>query len=162
MRALVTYGSKMGGTRGLAEWLADELNADGVPTDLRPADEVTDVDAYDAVIVGGSLYAYRWNKDAKHFVKRNAKALRTKAVWLFSSGPLDDTASEHDIAPTKGVTGLMQRVEARGHRTFGGRLPTDAKGFPAASMARDHAGDWRDRSQVEAWADEIAHELVPA
>ena len=34
MRALVTYGSKMGGTRGLAEWLADELNADGVPTEL--------------------------------------------------------------------------------------------------------------------------------
>ncbi len=162
MRALVTYGSKMGGTRGLAEWLADELNADGVATDVLPADEARDLDDYDAVVVGGSLYAFRWHKDARRFVKRNAKALQGKAVWFFSSGPLDDSAADHEIAPIRGVSALMHRVDARGHHTFGGRLPADAKGFPAASMARDHAGDWRDRGQVEAWADEIAHELVLA
>lgn len=162
MRALVAYGSKMGGTKGLAEWLAEALNAEGVPTDVWPATDVADLTPYDAVIVGGSLYMFRWHRDAKHFVKRHTKALRTKAVWLFSSGPLDDSASEHDIEPSKQVTALMVRVGARGHHTFGGRLPADAKGFPASSMARDNAGDWRDRAQVEAWAHEIAQALVAA
>jgi menaquinone-dependent protoporphyrinogen oxidase len=162
MRALVAYGSKMGGTKGLAEWLAEALEAEGVPTDVRPATDVSDLTPYDAVIVGGSLYMFRWHRDAKHLVKRNTKALRAKAVWLFSSGPLDDSASERDIEPSKQVTALMARVGARGHRTFGGRMPADAKGFPASSMARDNAGDWRDRAQVEAWAHEIVQALVAA
>ncbi|MEZ5143227.1 MAG: hypothetical protein R2726_12020 [Acidimicrobiales bacterium] len=46
--------------------------------------------------------------------------------------------------------------------TFGGRLPADAKGFPASAMAKDHAGDWRDHDQVQAWAGDVARELVPA
>lgn len=162
MRALVTYGSKMGGTKGLAEWLAEGLAAQGVPCDVWPATEVHDLTPYDAVIVGGSLYANRWNKQARHFVKRNTKVLRDKAVWLFSSGPLDDSATDHPIAPTKQVTALMLRVGARGHMTFGGRLPADAKGFPASAMAKDHAGDWRDHDQVQAWAGDVARELVPA
>jgi hypothetical protein len=32
--------------------------------------------------------------------------------------------------------------------TFGGRLAADAKRFPAAAMARTHAGDWRQPSRV--------------
>jgi len=37
------------------------------------------------------------------------------------------------------VAVLMERVGARGHVTFGGRLSADAKGFPAA--AQETGGD---------------------
>jgi len=70
-------------------------------------------------------------------------ALRHIPVWLFSSGPLDDSADHDAIAPTRDVAVLMERVGALGHATFGGRLSADAKGFPASAMARKRSGDWR-------------------
>ncbi len=53
----------------------------------------------------------------------------------------------------------MDQVHARGHVTFGGRLPADAKGFPASAMAKKNAGDWRDQEQVRSWVDSIVPEL---
>jgi hypothetical protein len=83
-------------------------------------------------------------------------------VWFFSSGPLDDSAETREIPPTKQVRALMDRVSARGHVTFGGRLAADARGFIASKMAKKHAGDWRNVDQVHAWAAEIVTALRAA
>ena len=37
------------------------------------------------------------------------------------------------IPPVPQVQELLERIGARGHVTFGGRLPADAKGFPASA-----------------------------
>jgi menaquinone-dependent protoporphyrinogen oxidase len=73
---------------------------------------------------------------------------------------LDDSASTRDIAPTKQVAKLIERVRARGHVTFGGSLAADAKGFPASAMAKTRAGDWRDPEQVRRWVASIAPQLA--
>lgn len=70
IRVLIAYGSKMGGTEGLADMLAAELVAQGIPTDVRAADSVDTLVGYDAVIVGGALYVGRWHRAARRFVKR--------------------------------------------------------------------------------------------
>ncbi|MDZ7882757.1 MAG: flavodoxin domain-containing protein [Mycobacterium sp.] len=57
----------------------------------------------DAVIVAGALYANRWHRDARRFVRPNTESLRTMPVWLVSSGPLDDSAARRSIAPTAQV-----------------------------------------------------------
>lgn len=159
MLVLVAYGSKLGGTQGLAEMVADSLRAEGFDTEVRPAGEIRDLDPYDVVIVGGALYAFRWHRDARRFVKRHARALRRLPTYFFSSGPLDDSASTKDIAPVRGVRRLMKRVGARSHVTFGGRMPADATGFPARSMAKNNAGDWRDPEHVKTWVRSIVGEL---
>jgi menaquinone-dependent protoporphyrinogen oxidase len=159
MRMLVVYATKMGGTRGLAETVADQLRADGHDVALAEAGSAPDPGPFDAVIVGGALYMLRWHADAKRFVRRHAKVLRTKPVWLFSSGPLDDSAAEAEIPPVKGVAALLDRIGARGHATFGGWMPADAKGFIAKSMADKQSGDWRDMDRVRAWADAVSREL---
>jgi menaquinone-dependent protoporphyrinogen oxidase len=159
MAVLVTWGSKRGGTKGLAEMLAADLREDGLEVVMTAPGDVHHFDHYDAVIVGGSLYANRWHRDARRFVKRHAAELRRRPTWFFSSGPLDDRASATEIPPVKAVQELMDQVGARGHATFGGRLTPDAKGFVAGKMAKKYAGDWRDAGQVRAWADEVASEL---
>jgi menaquinone-dependent protoporphyrinogen oxidase len=159
MQVLVTYGSKRGGTEGLAEMVTRGLREEGFTVDLLPPDQIRGLDAYDAVIVGGALYAGRWHKAARRFVKRHTSELRQRPVYFFASGPLDDSASRTDIPPVKGVKTLMDRVGVRGHVTFGGRLAPDAKGFPASAMAKKHAGDWRDGAQVRFWAGSIAAQL---
>lgn len=162
MHVLVTYGSKMGGTKGLAEMIGHALEDDGVDVVVSAAPDVVSLAGYDAVVAGGALYAGRWHKDARRFVKRYQQALRTMPVWLFSSGPLDDSALGEDIPPVSQVAKALSNVGARGHVTFGGRLPADATGFPASSMAKTMAGDWRDPAQVRDWSKRIADELRAA
>ncbi len=159
MRVLVVYGSKMGGTEGLAEMVGEEMAANGLETDVKAARSVKSVTPYQAVIVGGALYAKRWHKDARRFVKRHRAALRGLPVWLFSSGPLDESALESDIPPVRRVRKAFDSIGARGHVTFGGHLPTDAKGLPAASMARENAGDWMDPDHVRGWAKQVAEDI---
>jgi menaquinone-dependent protoporphyrinogen oxidase len=151
MSILVAYGSKRGGTEGLANMVADALREERFAVEVAPARTVRAVRDYEAVIVGGALYAFRWHRDARRFVKRYARDLRARPTYLFSSGPLDDSAVRKEIPPVKGVQKLMDSVDARGHITFGGRLERDAKGFPASAMAKKSAGDWRDPDQVRTW-----------
>jgi menaquinone-dependent protoporphyrinogen oxidase len=160
MNVLVAYGSKRQGTAGIADVLAAELRRRGLDVELADADEVTSLDGYDAVVIGGALYAMRWHQDARRFVKRFTKQLRERPVFFFSSGPLDDSAGKDEIPPTRQVRKLMERVGAREHRTFGGRLLPDAEGFAAAAMAKDKSGDWRDEDDERRWADHVVDVLA--
>ena len=160
MRVLVVYGSKRGGTAGLSALMGEALAARGIDVDVRPAKEVRAPEPYDAVIVAGALYATRWHRDARRFVRRNADALRRMPVWLVSSGPLDDTARAGQLPAVPQVAKLMTRVGARGHMTFGGRLTPDPTGFVAKAMAKKLTGDWRDPEQVREFADAVVRDLA--
>ena len=159
MQVLIAYGSKRGGTAGLAEMIADEMVAVGLQVAVQPARDVQSIGTADAVVVAGALYASRWQRDARRFVKRFTEELRRRPVWMVSSGPLDDSAAEQEIAPVKQVAAAMASVGARGHVTFGGRLEADAKGYPASAMAKKMAGDWRDPEDVHRWVASIVDEL---
>ena len=153
MRILVAYGSKMGGTKGLAEMLGAALTDLGHEAEVRSGDKVEEVESYDAVVVGGALYYFiSWHKDAKSVLRRHHKALVERPVWLYSSGPLDESATEKDIPPIKSVQKAMAKVKARGHVTFGGRLENEDRGLPV--------GDWRDEEHVRRWAEEISRQLT--
>src|SRR5450432_3819964 len=99
MAVLVVYGSKRGGTAGLAAMIGNALQDAGLSTDVAPAAAVRSLAGYDAVIVGGALYATRWHRDARRFVRRYAADLSALPVWLFSSGPLDGSAAAAEIEP---------------------------------------------------------------
>jgi menaquinone-dependent protoporphyrinogen oxidase len=153
MRILVAYGSKMGGTKGLAEMLGADLSDLGHDVEVKSGGDVSSVSEFDAVVVGGALYYFiSWHKDAKTLIQRHLQELRTKPVWIFSSGPLDDSALEKDIPPIKSVRKLIDRVGARGHITFGGRLENESRGLPV--------GDWRNPEHVRRWAEEINRDLT--
>ena len=71
-RVLIIFGSKRGGTAGLVDMVADALMESGCEVIISPAKGVADFHGIDAVIVAGSLYANRWNRDARRFVRHNA------------------------------------------------------------------------------------------
>jgi menaquinone-dependent protoporphyrinogen oxidase len=160
MSILVTYGSKRGGTQGLAEMIGDELRKSGFAVDVKPAREVgRRLVGYDAVVVGGAVYMGRWHRDARRFVWTHRHQLSERPTFFFSSGPLGDRMLESDIRPRRGVQRLMALVGATQHVTFGGQLREDAHGFIAAAMAKKHSGDFRDEANVRTWARHVADEL---
>lgn len=157
---LVAYGTKNGSTAGIAEIIGATLQGEGVIADVQPANRVRAVDGYDAVVLGGALYAGRWHRDARRFARRHAKALRGRPVWLFSSGPLDNSADSQVIAPVAQAAAAARELDAREHVTFGGRLTDQAKGFIAKAMVRNGAGgDFRNPERIEGWSRTIAAQL---
>ncbi|GHF36385.1 flavodoxin domain-containing protein [Streptomyces griseosporeus] len=158
---LVAYGTTNGSTAEIAEAIAEVLRKDGLTVEALPARSVPSVAPYDAVVIGGGLYAGRWHKDARRFVRRHGKNLAERPLWFFSSGPLDASASERDIPPVPGVHKAMIRLDAKGHVTFGGCLQEGAKGWVARMILRNgKGGDFRDFGQIEAWAARIGQELT--
>lgn len=159
MQVLITYGSKNGSTAGLARMIGDALELRDIHADVRPANSAGSVDSYDAVIVAGALYANRWHRHARRFVRRNARALRDLPVWLISSGPLDTSARSGERPPVAQVAKLAALIGAKGHVTFGGRVAADAEGFMARAMAKTRAGDWRSVDQVAEFSTLVATDL---
>ncbi|MGV9452506.1 flavodoxin domain-containing protein [Streptomyces sp. NPDC003635] len=160
-KVLVAYGTTNGSTAEIAEAVAAVLTKEGCAARALPASTVNGVTDYDAVVVGGGLYAGRWHKDARRFLRHHRAALADRPLWLFSSGPLDPSASERDIPPVPGVRRAMARLDARGHETFGGCLREGAKGRIATMILRNgKGGDFRDFDRIEEWAAEVAADLT--
>ncbi|MEU6230005.1 flavodoxin domain-containing protein [Streptomyces sp. NPDC047042] len=157
---LVAYGTTNGSTAEIAEAVAKVLRKDGLTVDVLPAGSVASAASYEAVVVGGALYAGRWHKDARRFVRRHRRALAGRPLWLFSSGPLGAEAVGRDIPPVPGVRKAMTRLGAREHVTFGGCLEEGAKGWVAGMILRSgKGGDFRDFTVIEEWAGRVAAEL---
>ncbi|WP_261717509.1 flavodoxin domain-containing protein [Streptomyces sp. FZ201] len=157
---LVAYGSTNGSTAEIAEAVAAVLRKEGCTAEALPASAVVRLTDYEAAVVGGGLYAGRWHKDARRFLRRHRAELDDRPLWLFSSGPLDPSASERDIPPVPGVRRAMTRLDARQHVTFGGCLREGAKGRVAKMILRSgKGGDFRDFDHIEEWAAGIAAEL---
>ncbi|MGW0188949.1 flavodoxin domain-containing protein [Streptomyces sp. NPDC003362] len=160
-KVLVAYGTTNGSTARIAETVAAVLRTRGLTVETAPAGAVDDVTPYDAVVVGGALYAGRWHKDARRFVRRHRRALAERPLWLFSSGPLDSSATERNIPPVPGVRRVMTRLDAQEHITFGGCLEEGARGFVARVILRDgRGGDFRDFPGIERWAARVADEMA--
>ncbi|MGA4837571.1 flavodoxin domain-containing protein [Streptomyces sp. G45] len=162
LTVLVAHGSTYGSTAELARTVGDTLREAGLAVDVRSADAIRDLTPYGAVVLGGALYAGRWQHGARRFARRHRRALVRRPVWLFSSGPLDASATERDVPAPPSVRRLTLRLGARGHATFGGCLDERARGRVAQMIVKSgKGGDFRDFAAVSAWADGIARELRP-
>ena len=119
MTMLIAVSSKHGSTREIAESIGATIRDAGIEVEVADAQDVGAVDHYDAVIVGSALHMGRWMGPARDLVNRSAEALRTRPVWLFSSGPMGrDIVDPADAA--EGMK-LLELVGARDHRVFAGK-----------------------------------------
>ncbi len=171
MKILVAYATKHGSTAGIAERIAATLCAEDQQAEARPVGEVSDLDGYDAVIIGGAAYMFHWLGEATSFAKRHREELRRRPVWLFSSGPLGNDLVDpqgRDVLQAgrpKEFDELIDLLQSRGEQVFFGAWDPDAapiglgermiRHLPAARSALP-AGDFRDWAAIEAWAKQIA------
>lgn len=166
MRVLVAVASRHGATREIGERLAGWLpgtesgRALGLMAVAEEAGHAADPAGFDAVLVGSAVYAGRWLESARDYVSAHAHALRSRSVWLFSSGPIGAPPFPPD--EPSDVHPLSQLVGARGHRVFPGRLDKEVLTVGERAMVtamRAPLGDFRDWPAVRAWAEEVAAAL---
>src|SRR5660398_76590 len=110
MKILVTVASRHGATKEIGTAIAAVLSAAGHSVDELDPTEVT----------GSAVYTAHWLPAARDFAAQFADQLATRPVWIFSSGlatqPAARANSPHEILA------LRDRLRARGHRSFAGRL----------------------------------------
>ena len=174
MSVLVCYASRHGATAGIAQRISAGLRAAGVDTECRPVGDVADPRSYDAFVVGGAAYMFRWLKPATTFVKRHRAVLAERPVWLFSSGPLgtdlvdEDGRDIFEATRPKEFDALEELIRPRATRVFFGAWDPEARAvgmgerlvrlMPAARKALP-TGDFRDWPAIDAWTAEIVSAL---
>lgn len=171
MRVLVISASRLGSTHEIAERIGWRLSTAGL--DVQTMDAATAVtgsalDAGDAYVIGSAVYAGHWLPSALHLVREHRHVLAARPVWLFSSGPVGDTATRYPPADPKDVAQVASALHPREHRTFAGAL--DRERVPEAHLGRVERfvathlvpeGDYRDWMAIDRWADDIARDLRP-
>ncbi len=161
-RLLIAVASRHGGTRAIAEALADTLRSLGIEVELREAREVDTLAGYDALILGSAVYMGDWLPEARRVAARFRDALGQVPVWMFSSGPLGREDPQPRGEPER-IADLLQAIRPRGHQVFAGRLEPAHLGLRERLLVRlVHApvGDFRDWEAVRAWARQIAADVT--
>jgi menaquinone-dependent protoporphyrinogen oxidase len=166
MTVLVAYGTVSGSTAEIAQWIGAELATAGLDVSVRAVADVDDVARFEALVLGGAVYATGWHVDARQFAQHFGPAFEGRPVWIFSSGPLDHVTDDTDPPPGPQVRTAMRALGACEHVTFGGRLNEDARGWLGHVARRiageGHSGDFRDPDRVRAWARRVANEIKAA
>jgi menaquinone-dependent protoporphyrinogen oxidase len=164
-KILVAFASKYGATAEIAEMICQTLRESGFDTDMLPADQVYDLENYQAVVLGSAVYAGQWRKDAVAFLEDNEGLLTHMPVWFFSSGP---TGEGDPVQLMKGwqfpeaQQPIADRVKPRGTAFFHGVLDLKKLNFAERLIVRGFrapVGDFRDRDAIKAWAASIAESL---
>ena len=164
MTVLVAVASRHGATLELAGVIATALSEAGRAVHLvRLESEDTDPDpvGYEAVVLGSAVYGAHWLLPAARFADDHREALRSRPLWLFSSGPVAEgpLPAEQDAVLVEGVTADLA---ARGHQLFGGRLMRSLlspQELAIVTAFRVADVDARDLPAAAAWARQIAAEL---
>jgi menaquinone-dependent protoporphyrinogen oxidase len=161
MRVLVGYASKHGATAEIAEVIAERLRKAGLEVEVLPAQDISTVDGFDAVVLGSAVYAGSWRMEAVELAERHGGQLARVPVWLFSSGPLGEDVDDNEEQP-KQLRSLRDSLAPRDHRVFFGALDPSKLGFGermVVKAVKAPEGDFRDWDEIHGWADTIAEEL---
>ncbi len=175
MRALVVYGTRWGGTVGVAQKIGDTLTKQGITTEVTDAKKnPQSIDAYDLVVVGSGLRADKWTKETLGFLQKNAAALQNRKTALFVSCQMADRTEEEVREKAKNQY-LNQVAEQFGLKPisygfFGGFLDfsqshglivdimvrVNRKSLKKNGLDTKKVHDTRCWSSIEAWARELA------
>ncbi|BAI60986.1 putative protoporphyrinogen oxidase [Methanocella paludicola SANAE] len=173
MKALVIYGTRGGATKQIAEEIGKILGEQGfeVSVDDAKKSKSYNVNEYDLIVVGSSVWATYWKWQATRFMRRNAKKLMGKKVALFSSGLAggDPTQKEYAHKSIETTAAKFPWVKPIALAYFGGYVdfehPTFFASFMANAMKKDFEKkgqdtskpyDTRDFSAIRQWALDVA------
>jgi menaquinone-dependent protoporphyrinogen oxidase len=165
IQVLVAFSTKYGATAEIAEKIGQVLRQAGLRPDVLPANRVSDLTPYQAVVLGSAVYIGQWRKEATTFLKANEKALAERPVWLFSSGPTGEgvpVALLQDWHFPKALQPIADRIRPRDIAVFHGAVNMKKLNLIEKWMLKNvkaPLGDFRDWEDITSWATAIADVL---
>jgi menaquinone-dependent protoporphyrinogen oxidase len=161
---LIAYASRGGSTAGVAEAIGKTLAEGGVPIDVRPMAEVTDLTPYRAVVAGSAINGGKWLPEAMQFVEAHQAELAARPFAAFlvciTLAMKNQKYREHVATWLDPVRALVRPV-SEGH--FAGmfdarQLPPEFNTFAmraAVALGIFPKGDHRDWAAIRTWAESL-------
>lgn len=123
MKTLIVFATKHGCAEKCAARLGGHLGGEVTAVDLRESGPIG-LEDYDAVVVGGSIYAGKIQRQVKAFCEKNLEALKTKRLGLFICCMEEAKAQEEFAAAFPEE--LIKSAAAKG--IFGGEITLEKMG----------------------------------
>jgi menaquinone-dependent protoporphyrinogen oxidase len=163
---LVTYASKYGATKEIAEKIGEVIRKAGLQVDVLPVDGIRDLKSYKAVVLGSAIYVGKWPKEAAKFLQAHEKILADRPVWLFSSGPTGDGDAVELVEGARlppALQPVVDRIHPRDIAVFHGYINLEKLNFiekwAIKSLVKKPFGDFRDWGAIASWGTSIADTL---
>ncbi|OEF95699.1 flavodoxin domain-containing protein [Desulfuribacillus alkaliarsenatis] len=173
-RTLVAYASMYGSTGEVAKEIAETIAThSNTIVDVALIDNITDVSAYDQIIIGAPVKIGAWLPDAVSFVEENRQQLQNKKVSYFLTSMIlansDDATERGEIYNIfNDLEQQIPEVQPVHKGYFAGAIDYD-KMAPAMRVAfrmmssvagqDSAAGDFRDWNAISAWASELTENV---
>jgi menaquinone-dependent protoporphyrinogen oxidase len=168
IRTLVTYATRYGSTKEVAEYLTRILSENDFSVDLRPMQEVTTIEAYSNVVLGTPFYMGGWQKETDQFLERHQARLTSCRVAIFTLGPIsaNDDLNEAREQLDRELEKYPWLVPVAAEM-FGGKYDPAKLSFshrllsalPASPLHGLPATDLRDWSSIRDWTVHLAENL---
>ncbi len=167
-KILLTYASQGGSTAQIAEEIGQTLASKGAVVSVLPVQQVTDLRAYQGVVIGSAVHSGKWMPEAMAFIEDHRSTLRQIPTAVFQVCMMLAAANEQykKMVPDW-FTPLRVQIPPVAEASFAGALSPDhyskisdklgLRIFLAAIKLK--AGDYRDWSSICAWAEQI-HPLL--
>jgi menaquinone-dependent protoporphyrinogen oxidase len=165
-KILVTYATRYGSTREVADIIAATLREDALEVETQPMREIQTLENYSGIVLGAPLYIGRWHKDAHKFLIRHQPILVKHPVAIFALGPIGTDEDEMRGAQEQLDKELAKYpwLKPAAVEMFIGKYDPAKLSFahkllailPASPLHQLPASDLRDWDTIHHWADHVA------
>jgi len=165
-QVLVTYASKHGATKEIAEYITAIMQQKIKAVDCIETYLVRDIKSYDAIVIGTAIYAGIWLSDTLAFLRDHQDILSTRPTWVFASGPTGEGEPEEllerNFVPVQ-ADQLLKTIQPRETVLFHGKVDMKALSWAERLIIRainEPIGDYRDMDMIRQWTAHITNELI--
>ncbi len=144
MKTLIAFTTKYGCTEKCVSKLAQGLNGDVETVNLK-TQKSPDIQDFDKIILGGSIYAGRIQKELQNFTSANLEALQDKKIGLFVCGMQE---GEEALQELNAAFPESLRKTAVAKEFFGGEFIFSKMKFLDKAIAKKVSGMENDTSNI--------------
>lgn len=159
-RILVTFASRAGSTKEVADTIASTIASQGYLVDIMKIEDVKSVSEYSHVIIGSAIRMGNVTPEVKKFVETHKIELQTISTAFFITClTLKDDNPENREAVRAYLAPLRDVVKPFAEGYFAGKMDYSKlkpfSRFLAKRVVKAPEGDFRDWAKIKSWASEL-------